>query len=111
MTVTRERTLRRADLVAIGLVSLASMWLFAALLDRHGFDSHERIWQYLRTVEYLREWQHGHAVPQSFPDAVAGGGYAFPRYYPPFVYWLSAALAAVTGDPVLGVHLTLLGSV
>lgn len=111
MTGFRQARGRRVDVAAIVFICAAAGWLFAALLDRHGFDSHERMWQYMRTLEYLREWQNGHPLPQSFPDAIGGGGYAFPRFYPPFSYSIAAALAGLTGDPVLGVHLSLLASV
>jgi hypothetical protein len=93
------------------LLIVISAWLFRELLDRHAFDSHEHLWPYLRTVEYLRAWRAGQVIPQSFPNAIGGGGYAFPRFYPPFAYALAAALAWVVGDPVLAVHLCLLLSV
>jgi hypothetical protein len=98
------------DLVC-GLVIVALvLFAYAALLDRHGFESHEHDWPYLRAHEYLAELRAGH-FPQTFPDAVSGGGYAFPRYYPPFGYAVAVLLAAALGDAMLGVHLALLLSV
>jgi hypothetical protein len=85
--------------------------LYVPLLDRHGFHSHEDATTYLRVVEYGREIQAGHWIPQTLPSLFSGGGYAFPRFYPPFAYGVAVALTAATSDVVLGVHLSFLASV
>lgn len=92
------------------VIAGASAWLFAALFDRTGFASHERIWPYTRTLEYLRELTAGR-FPQTLPDAFAGGGHAFPRFYPPFAYAAAVLASVAVGDVILGVHLSLLLSV
>jgi hypothetical protein len=104
-----RRSLQHA--LALTLIALAVGYLFFALLDRHGFLAHDGLDGYLRTQQYLKEIQGGHVPPQLFPDAISGGGYAFPRFYPPLGYLVAAFLAWITQDVVLGYHLALFLSV
>jgi hypothetical protein len=73
--------------------------------------AHDGLDSYLRTWGYLRELMAGHLPPRVFGDAVWGGGYGLPRFYPPVANLVSATLAALVGDVVLGTHLALLLSV
>ena len=95
----------------LALLTLVVLALFHPLLTRHALEVHDSLDTYLRADGYLRELGAGHVPPQLFADAVSGGGYALPRFYPPLGYLVAAALAAPTGDVVLGVHLALLLSV
>ncbi len=97
--------------LALTLIALAVGYLFMALLSRQGFLAHDGLDGYLRTQQYLKELQGGHVPPQLFPDAISGGGYAFPRFYPPLAYLVAAGLAWMTQDVVLGFHLALFLSV
>jgi hypothetical protein len=96
---------------ALILIAVAGGYLFAALLSRQGFLAHDGLDGYLRTQQYLKELRSGHIPPQLFPDGISGGGYAFPRFYPPLAYLVAAFLAWATGDVVLGYHLALFISV
>ena len=97
--------------VALAVISVAVGYLFFALLSSHGFLAHDGLDGYLRTQQYLKEIESGNVPPQLFPDAISGGGYAFPRFYPPLGYLIASFLAWVTGDIVLGYHLALFLSV
>jgi hypothetical protein len=85
--------------------------LYLPLLGRTGFASHEGSNPYIRVLEHLREIQDGHWLPQTYPDLFRGAGYAFPRFYPPLGNSVAAALTALTGDAVAGVHLSYLLSI
>ncbi len=97
--------------VALTLITAAVGYLFLAVLTRQGFLAHDGLDGYLRTQQYLKELQAGHVPPQLFPDAISGGGYALPRFYPPLAYLVAAFLAWATRDVVLGYHLALFLSV
>lgn len=97
-----------AGLAAVGAVGVL---LYHGLLTRQGILVHDGLDSYLRTWGYLRELGAGQVPPRVFGDAVFGGGYALPRFYPPLANLVSAALAGLTGDVVLGTHLALLLSV
>jgi hypothetical protein len=102
--------LARRVLYPLTFVVLATM-LYLPLLRREGFHSHEDVALYLRVLEYLSELRAGHWPPQSYPSLFSGAGYAFPRFYPPLANTVAAMLTAVSGDVVVGVHLTLLATV
>ncbi|WP_375768300.1 hypothetical protein NR798_42560 [Archangium gephyra] len=96
---------------AAALILLLVLYLFFEVLSELGFQSRETFWLYLRVHQYAVELAAGHFPPRVFPDAVAGGGAAFPFFHPPLAYWLSAFLGLCTGDMVVGVNASFLLSV
>jgi hypothetical protein len=97
--------------VCLGVIAIGLMHLYAPLLGRHGYWGQERAWPYLRTLEYIGEFRAGHFPPLSFTDAISGGGYAFPLFYPPAAYLISSFFTWGLGDVVLGVHMAFFLSV
>ena len=95
----------------LALVALVVVALYHPLLTALPLRVHDSLDSYLRAEGYLREIAAGHLPPQLFAGALSGGGYALPRFYPPFGYVVAAGFTALSGDPVLGVHLALLLSV
>ena len=85
--------------------------LYLPLVGRQGFNSHEVDAPYYRVLEYLHEIRQGHWLPQTFPHFFQGAGFAYPRFYPPVANAVATAVTAVTGDVVVGVHLSFLLSV
>jgi hypothetical protein len=106
----RGRLGRAGHALGIAVVAAAVVYLFAALLEPTAFYSHENLFVYHRADQVAREFRAGH-LPQVFPDAVGGAGFAFPRFYPPLSLWLSAWMSMLVGDTSLGVNLTFLLSV
>jgi hypothetical protein len=107
---TRGPVSRLTVLYAVAL-TVGCTVLYLPLLSRVGFHSHETMTPYLRLLEYLGEMRAGHWLPQVFPHAFEHAGYAFPRFYPPLGNAVAAAFTVMTGDVVLGVHLSFLASV
>lgn len=105
-----SRTTRSQHLVCLLVVSVAVTWLYSALLEPIAFTSHEGIYIYARTQQVAVELAAGR-LPQSFPDAYYGAGFAFPRFYPPLTLFLSAGLALLVGGVVVAVNLTFFLSV
>ncbi len=94
------------SLVTTLVLALATVALYGAWLTDHGVFTHEASDPYSRTAQLLVEVRDGNIPPQLLPDARAGGGSAFPRYYPPLPFGVATAIAAVSGgDAVLGVNL------
>lgn len=91
-------------------VAAAVTFLFSALLDTRGFWSHEKFYTYIRADQVAKELDAGH-FPQTFPDAVYGAGFAFPRFYPPVSLWLSAGLALAFDDAIFGTNIAFFLSV
>jgi hypothetical protein len=96
---------------AAALILLVVLYLFFEVLADLAFQSWETFWLYLRVQQYAVELSAGHFPPRVFPDAVAGGGSAFPFFHPPLAYWLSAFLGLFLGDMVVGVNVSFLLSV
>jgi len=96
---------------AATLIAAVVLFLFQEVISNLGFQSRETFWLYLRVQQYAAELFAGHFPPRVFPDAVAGGGSAFPYYHPPLAYWLSAFVGLLTGDRVSGVNTSFLLSV
>lgn len=96
---------------AAALILLVVLYLFFEVLSELAFQSWETFWLYLRVHQYAVEFAAGHFPPRVFPDAVAGGGSAFPFFHPPLAYWLSALLGLSLGDMVVGVNMSFLLSV
>ena len=92
---------RHAACVVVLAATVA--FLFSDLFSTVAFWSHEKLFVYIRTDQVVQELEAGH-YPQAFPDAVWGAGYGFPRFYPPFTLWLSAGLAMLFDDVVVGTH-------
>ncbi|HEX9900702.1 MAG TPA: 6-pyruvoyl-tetrahydropterin synthase-related protein, partial [Candidatus Methylomirabilis sp.] len=92
-----------ALVVGAGILALAhpSLWSRDAVMTRDHVDF------YLRVHQYQRELQAGH-WPQVLPDAVHGGGHAFPRFYPPVAQFAAVALNLIVGDVVRATHLAAL---
>ncbi len=96
---------------AATLIAVVVLFLFQEVISNLGFQSRESFWLYLRVQQYAAELFAGHFPPRVFPDAVEGGGSAFPFYHPPLAYWLSAFVGLLTGDRVSGVNTSFLLSV
>ncbi len=96
---------------AVALIAAVVLFLFQEVISTLGFQSRESFWLYLRVQQYAVELFAGHFPPRVFPDAVAGGGSAFPFYHPPLAYWLSALVGLFTDNTVSGVNTSFLLSV
>ncbi len=105
-----RRTTQSQHLVCLLVVAAAVTWLFSALLEPIAFTRHEGIYIYARTQQVAVELSAGR-LPQTFPDAYFGAGFAFPRFYPPLTLFLSAGLALLLGSVVVAVNLTFFLSV
>lgn len=102
-----------AESPAVRALSLAALlgitaWLFAGAATDRPLRTHETPEVYQRVQEYVAEFRAGQVPPLILPEAFHGGGYAFPRFYPPLGYWVAAATSAIAGDPVAGTHAALL---
>lgn len=86
-------------------VVAVALWVFGGWLTNHAIETHEGIDPYVRTQQLVTEIGNGNFPPQVLPDARLGAGTAFPRFYPPLPFLSAAAIAAVTGDVVVGVNL------
>lgn len=86
------------------LAMLVTVGFYRQLLGPRGFESDDRAF-YLRVTQYQKEIRNGH-WPQTLPDALGGGGHAFPRFYPPVSHLAAAGMSALVGDAVLGAHLS-----
>ncbi len=98
------RSERVRHLLSLLVVTVVVVYLYGDLLSHQAFLSHEQFFTYMRADQVAKELVTGH-MPQVFPDALYGAGFAFPRFYPPLSLWLSAALALLVGDTCLGVNL------
>ena len=83
---------------------------FGALASRQGMPSRDHIDFYLRVHEYDAEFRAGH-WPQLLPDAVRGGGHAFPLLYPPLSHFAAAGIYRLDKDVVLAAHLSAMAAV
>lgn len=99
------RGLRRAGPPV--LIIAITLFVFSAWLTNHAIETHEGIDPYVRTQQIVEEVGNGNFPPQVLPDARLGAGTAFPRFYPPLPFLASALIAAITGDVVVGVNLSL----
>lgn len=88
---------------AVAALVATVFYLYGALLCRQGFNCHEIFYSYMRADQVAKELASWH-MPQVFPDACYGAGFAFPRFYPPFSLWLSGGLALALGDRCLAVN-------
>lgn len=88
-------------MLVVVAVAFHPLWSHAGILN----DDYPAV--YLRIHQYFQEFRYGH-LPAVLPDVVRGGGSAFPRFYPPFAYYLGAASYALVGDMVVAGHLTAL---
>ncbi|HET9513181.1 MAG TPA: hypothetical protein VFO95_04565 [Gemmatimonadales bacterium] len=75
------------------------------LLEPVALTTRDHADAYLRVHQYHQELSRGH-WPQNFPDAVRGGGHAFPRFYPPLSQTSAVGLYYLTGDVVSATHLS-----
>jgi hypothetical protein len=75
------------------------------LLEPVGLTTRDHADAYLRVHQYHQEFSQGH-WPQNFPDAVRGGGHAFPRFYPPLSHASAVGLYHLTGDVISATHLS-----
>lgn len=75
------------------------------LLDPVALTTRDHADAYLRVHQYHQELSEGH-WPQNFPDAMRGGGHAFPRFYPPLSHGSAVGLYYLTGDVVSATHLS-----
>lgn len=105
MSLSFGSSTSKGHILPLLVVACAITWLFSPTVEPTAFASHEGIFTYARTQQEAKELYAGR-FPQSFPDAVFGGGFAFPRYYPPFTLLLSAALVFVVGSVTMAVNLS-----
>lgn len=98
------------DLPVVALLLIAVGLAFGGLTSRLGMPSRDHVDFYLRVQQYDAELTAGH-WPQILPDAVRGGGHAFPRFYPPLAHAAAAIAYPLTGDVVLASHLAMLAGV
>jgi hypothetical protein len=103
-STTAWHRLRASHAGPLALISAVALFLFRGILSDVGFDNHELLLLYVRVQQYAVELATGHFPPRVFPDALAGGGAAFPFFSPPLAYWVSALLGLSLGDMVLGVN-------
>jgi hypothetical protein len=83
---------------------------FHALTSSVGMPSGDHVDFYLWVHQVNAELSAGH-WPQILPDAIRGGGHAFPRFYPPLAQAAAAIAYPLTGDIVLAAHLSVLAGV
>lgn len=98
------------ELVALGLVLGVVGVAFGPLTSRVGMPSGDHVDFYLRVAQYDVELREGH-WPQLLPDAVRGGGHAFPRFYPPLAQFAAVAVYQAVPDIVLASHLAMFAGV
>lgn len=106
-STTAWQRLRASHVGPLALLSAVALFLFRGILTDVGFDNHELLMLYIRVQQYAVELVAGHFPPRVFPDALAGGGAAFPFFSPPLAYWVSALLGLSLGDMVAGVNVSL----
>ena len=100
-----------SHVAVVSLLMLALLWLYRGGMTNRMLGSFESPEVYLRLPGYMQEFAAGHWPPQVLPDAYEGGGYAFPRFYPPLAYWISSATAAMAGDMFTGINISFVLSV
>ncbi|HJS47620.1 MAG TPA: hypothetical protein VJ773_06510, partial [Gemmatimonadales bacterium] len=100
----------RRDLAALLLLLAALGGAFHALTSPVGMPSGDHVDFYLWVHQVHAELAEGH-WPQVLPDAIRGGGHAFPRFYPPLAQAAAALAYPVTGNIVLASHLSVLAGV
>jgi hypothetical protein len=100
----------RLDLLALVLLLAALGVAFGALTSPLGMPSGDHVDFYLWVHQVNAELAEGH-WPQLLPDAIRGGGHAFPRFYPPLAQAAAAVAYPLTGDIVLASHLSTLAGV
>ena len=98
------------DLAALLLLLVALGGAFHALTSSVGMPSGDHVDFYLWVHQVNAELSAGH-WPQILPDAIHGGGHAFPRFYPPLAQATAAVAYPLTGDIVLAAHLSMLAGV
>ncbi len=87
---------------AVGVVTVGLL-AHASLLRSVGFRTRDHIELYLRVGQYASEFLSGH-WPQTLPDAIQGGGHAFPLFYPPLAHLVAAALHLAGLDLIAATH-------
>jgi hypothetical protein len=107
-SATAWRSLLATHAGPLTLITAVALFLFRGIVSDLGFANHESLLLYVRVQQYAVELAAGHFPPRVFPDAVAGGGVAFPFFSPPLAYWVSALLGLSLGDMMIGVNTSLL---
>lgn len=92
-------------------IAVATFLLYGTLVDRVAIITHEGAHPYMRVQQLMVEVAAGNLPPLVLPDAAGGAGSAFFRFYPPLAYYVSAMLAWLLDDVVLGVNISYLASV
>jgi hypothetical protein len=107
----RRLNLLRHHAPWLGLVTLMVFYLYGSLISGVFTITHEGFSLYVRIQQFLQELLAGYPQPMLFPDAVRHGGIAFPAFYPPVSYYVTAALAWTGKSVLLGVNVSLFLSV
>lgn len=98
---------RWVPVVALVLGTILLVLAHPSLRSRNAVATRDHVDSYLRLHQYERELGADH-WPQVLPDALHGGGHAFPRFYPPLSQFAPVAVDLIVGDVVLATHLAAL---
>ena len=111
-TIGRFKLSRPVASLLLGAVAIMAFGVLAhhALLTPEGFQTRDHVDFYLRVGQYAREVADHH-WPQTLPDALRGGGHAFPLYYPPLAPWAALGVHALGLDIIQASHAAALLSV
>lgn len=98
-------------LSAFFVLSGVVLYLYGGLITSFPIQNHETPNLYYRIHQYVAEIASNGFPPSLFPDAMYGGGFAFPMFYPPLSYLIAAFLAAVCDSYYLAGNMALFLSV
>lgn len=101
----------RHGVTAFFLLTAITVYLYGGLFTHYPLHTHENLFLYFRIHQYWAELQAFGFPATLFPDGLAGGGFAFPVFYPPVSYYIAVALVAVTGSFYLAGNLAMFLSV
>jgi hypothetical protein len=88
-------------------LTVAALAFHRQLLVPDGFRSSDHADFYLRVNQYEQEFSAGR-WPQLLPDAIRGGGHAFPMFYPPWSHVVAAGVDRLTRNVIAATHLSAL---
>jgi len=83
---------KRIGFLAYLVLSCVTLYFFGGLITAAPLKNHETPNIYYRVFEYVQELRVAGFPPALFPDAMHGGGFAFPLFYPPLGYYVGVVL-------------------